>query len=77
MVRLKASPVITSILFSVLFQFLYGAIKRKIELFIVLIVLVFQFLYGAIKRSFVFISNFVFIDFNSSMVRLKVARTST
>jgi hypothetical protein len=54
------------------FQFLYGAIKSWIGETEAESSYIFQFQYGAIKRIHGLTINLLKLDFNSSMVRLKV-----
>ena len=54
------------------FQFLYGAIKSAAGIFFIVATKTFQFLYGAIKSTRTEILRLQELNFNSSMVRLKV-----
>ena len=54
-----------------IFQFLYGAIKRQRNRQTKQVSPKFQFLYGAIKRNYTYEIVFNQSNFNSSMVRLK------
>ena len=71
MVRLRVSCNPFKYIYIILFQFQYGAIKSVVPVIALSPNHKFQFQYGAIKRFIHPCGAIVFLDFNSSMVRLR------
>ncbi len=58
--------------FNIKFQFHYGSVKSLLLKFVFDNFFWFQFHYGSVKSKYVFVPNLQLLNFNSTMVRLKV-----
>ena len=77
MVRLKVKETGAKLVIAKTFQFHYGTIKSRNKVFPLREFIQFQFHYGTIKSGFTELCIRHQTDFNSTMVRLKVARKAT